>query len=70
VPTINNVQADHHVFVVPGVVDGDVVAEQARKKADKLGESSYVHHHKADVVCGDQYHKGYGNFRVNATLRS
>jgi hypothetical protein len=38
-------EADHHVFVVPDIVDGQVVAEQAKRRADKHGETSYVHHH-------------------------
>jgi hypothetical protein len=37
--------ADHHVFVVPEIVDGQAVAEQATRKADKLNETTLVHHH-------------------------
>jgi hypothetical protein len=43
--TYHGEEADHHVFVVPDIVDGRVVAEQAIKKADKYGETTHVHHH-------------------------
>jgi hypothetical protein len=42
---VNNVVADHHMYVVPDVVDGRVVSEQAQRRAIKQGETTYVHHH-------------------------
>jgi hypothetical protein len=38
-------EADYHAFVVPEVVDGQVVSEQAVKRADKDGKTTQVHHH-------------------------
>jgi len=61
VPVINNVKADHHVVVIAGVVDGDVCREQARKKWEKLGETSVLHWHDADTECGTSPHKVYGD---------
>jgi hypothetical protein len=37
--------ADHHVFVIPGIVDAKVVEEQANKKYVKREESTYIHYH-------------------------
>jgi hypothetical protein len=61
VPNVNGFVADHHKYVVPNMIDGDVVAEQSRKQADKLGESSYVHHHKAGDPCEGHEHNIYGD---------
>jgi hypothetical protein len=66
VPTHHSIEADHHVFIVPGVVDGDVVREQANAKQTKLGESSYVHDHKHDEDCTDHRHWVYGDVNVPA----
>lgn len=66
--------ADHHVFVVPGIVDGDVAKHQATKKADK-GEATVVHHHAKHVLgdngeeiptlvkCDTHYHESFGDAR-------
>jgi len=47
------IRADHHVFVVPGIVDPDVVRAQAQRALDKKGESTYIHHHSKYVLDQD-----------------
>ena len=63
-PTVDGVKADHHKYIIPGQVDADVVAEQSRRQADKLGESSYVHDHRAGEKCIGYSHQGYGPIQV------
>lgn len=38
----------HESYIVPGVVDGDVVREQAIRRRDKDGETTIVHDHPYD----------------------
>ena len=44
-PEYRGVIADHHVFVVPGLVDAKVVEEQANKRYVKKEASTYIHYH-------------------------
>lgn len=60
-PTIEGVKATHHVFVIAGVVDGDVCEQQARAKWDKLGDTSVLHWHDSDSPCGKSQHKVFGD---------
>jgi hypothetical protein len=52
--TIQGYTAHHHVYVVPGVVDGDVVQAQAINNLNKRQETTVVHHH-AKHVKGEGY---------------
>jgi len=52
-PEHQGVKADVHVYVVPGVVDASVVATQAQRRLDKAGHTTYVHHHRKDVLTAD-----------------
>jgi len=61
-------QADYHAFIVPGIVDGDVVRTQARKRAERYGRSTLVHHHSKhtmdklhEVICEGRFHEGFGS---------
>jgi hypothetical protein len=57
---VNGIEADHHVYVVPDIVAGDVVNNQARKNLDQKSETTYVHHHKHGQTCEGHEHKWYG----------
>jgi hypothetical protein len=59
-PKVKGIHADHQVYVVPGLIDGDVCRQQAQAKWDKLGETSIVHFHAHEIPCGGQRHNGYG----------
>jgi hypothetical protein len=61
VPVINGVRAAHHVFIIAGVVDGDVCEHQARQKWEKLGDTSVLHWHDSGTPCGSSRHKVYGD---------
>jgi hypothetical protein len=60
---VNGIFADHHKYVIDGVIDADVVATQSRKQADK-GEAVYVHWHKFNEDCTDKHHETYGPCRT------
>lgn len=57
---VEGVEADHHVFIIPGVVDASVVHAQALRKLDQRGETTYVHDHRADEKCQGHEHRWYG----------
>lgn len=66
---IEGVVADHHLFIIPNVVDADVVRAQAIRNRDKENESTYVHYHKHGEPCRyhegpPQKHESYGNVKV------
>ena len=60
-PVVNNVKADHHVYIIAGMVDGDVCEQQARRKWDQLGDTSVLHWHDSDTPCGSSPHKVIGD---------
>lgn len=41
----------HHSFIVPGIVDKDVMYKQAHERADKKLETTKVHHHSEGRAC-------------------
>jgi hypothetical protein len=64
-PVVNNIRADHHVYIVTGVVDADVVGTQARKKLTDDRESTVIHHHDHQTACGELKHDYHGISKVN-----
>jgi hypothetical protein len=63
-------KASRHKFVIPGLVDGDVVAEQSRKQiALHPEETIIVHHHRQEEECAVQPHDAYGTSIASAKVK-
>jgi hypothetical protein len=67
--TSGRFRASRHKFIITGLIDQDVVAEQSRKQiALHPNETIIVHHHRQDEECAVQPHDAYGTSIASAMV--
>lgn len=57
---VHGIDADHHKYIINGLIDADVVREQSRRQWEQRAETTVIHWHKADNSCPDNSHESFG----------
>ena len=55
---------DHVAYVVPGIVDQQVVKDQAERRFERNNETSIVHDHRRDEKCSVKCKKFDGEWKI------